>query len=61
MEIGIANLREASRSMTGRTRGSSFLSNAAAPGRVDSPPTSMIPAPCSTISYACATARSTST
>src|ERR1035437_4249202 len=47
----------ANRSMTGITRRSSSASaTGKAPGRVDSPPTSIISAPCSTSSKACATA-----
>src|SRR5208282_4990113 len=56
MEIGSLS-RLAKRSMTGITRRSSSASpTGAAPGWVDSPPTSRISAPCSTSCKACATA-----
>src|SRR5690242_9073023 len=60
MEIGTAQ-RAASASITGSTRASSSsVDTSAAPGRVDSPPTSSMSAPCSTIARPCATAASRS-
>ena len=56
IEIGTLT-RPANCSITGITRRSSSASlTGKAPGRVDSPPTSMISAPCSTSCRACATA-----
>ena len=57
IEIGIAGWSSARRSITGRTRSSSSSTETAVePGRVDSPPTSRMSAPSSTIRVACATA-----